>query len=78
MVAVWVVAYPTQVLQLDVHGVMRPVKVIGAKDDFRQYEDALEHARFLERIWPGLKLEGPKLVDEDGDGRRPVGRGRRK
>ena len=76
MTTVWVVSYPTQVLELEVHGVVRPVKVIGGRDEFRCYEHALEHAEHLRRIWPGLKLEGPVPVEVNGSG--PVGRRRKK
>ncbi|MEW6049125.1 MAG: hypothetical protein AB1609_22090 [Bacillota bacterium] len=73
---VWQVSYPTQVLELEVHGELRPVKVIGSKDEFRLYEDALAHAEHLRRIWPGLRVVGPEPVEDNG--LRPVGRGARR
>ena len=53
----WVVRYPDQVLLLPGEGGERPVTVVGSREEFRRYEDAVRHLEFLLRAWPGLKVE---------------------
>jgi len=53
----WVVRYPDQVLLLPGEGGERPVTVIGSREEFRRYEDAVRHVEFLLRTWPGLQVE---------------------
>lgn len=63
---VWRVSYPTQALYLELHGRARLVTVLGGRDDFRRYEDAVAHIAHLQQIWPGLRLCGPEPVEENG------------
>jgi len=57
-VRVWRVSYPTQALYLEVHGRARLVTVLGGRDDFRRYEDAVAHIAHLQQIWPGCGCAG--------------------
>ena len=50
----WLGTWNTQMIQKQVNGTVRPVKVIGGRADFVTFAGLLDYLEALERCWPGL------------------------